>query len=48
MIRDAVEMIGKDTGKALDLNQIDYDDKKVLDYIGTGKTDGIFQLEVRA
>ena len=45
VIRDAVEMIGKDTGKTLDLNQIDYDDKKVLDYIGTGKTDGIFQLE---
>ena len=45
VIRDAVEMIGKDTGKSLDLNQIDYDDKKVLDYIGTGKTDGIFQLE---
>ena len=45
VIRDAVEMIGKDTGKALDLNQIDYDDKKVLDYIGTGRTDGIFQLE---
>ena len=45
VIRDAVEMIGKDTRKALDLNQIDYDDKKVLDYIGTGKTDGIFQLE---
>ena len=41
VIRDAVEMIGKDTGKALDLNQIDYDDKKVLDYIGTGKTDGM-------
>ena len=45
VIRDAVEMIEKDTGKALDLNQINYDDKKVLDYIGTGKTDGIFQLE---
>lgn len=25
--------------------QIDYNDKKVLDYIGTGKCDGIFQLE---
>ena len=45
VIRDAVKMIGKDAGKELDLNQIDYDDKKVLDYIGTGKTDGIFQLE---
>ena len=24
---------------------IDYNDKKVLDYIGTGKTEGVFQLE---
>ena len=29
----------------LDMDQIDYDDKKVLDSIGTGKTDGVFQLE---
>ena len=27
------------------INQIDYSDQKVLDYIGTGKTDGVFQLE---
>ena len=25
--------------------QIDYNDKKVLDSIGTGKNDGVFQLE---
>lgn len=29
----------------IDLKQIDYEDKKVLDMIGTGRTDGIFQLE---
>ena len=29
----------------LNINQIDYNDQKVLDYIGTGKTDGVFQLE---
>ena len=27
------------------MDTLDYDDKKVLEYIGTGKTDGIFQLE---
>ena len=27
------------------IDQIDYNDQAVLDYIGTGKTDGIFQLE---
>ena len=26
-------------------DKLDYSDRKVLDYIGTGKTDGIFQLE---
>ena len=29
----------------LDMDQIDYNDKQVLSYIGTGKTDGVFQLE---
>ena len=31
--------------RELDMDQIDYNDKQVLSYIGTGKTDGIFQLE---
>ncbi len=31
--------------KRNDINKIDYDDKAVLDSIGTGKTDGVFQLE---
>ena len=29
----------------LDIDKIDYNDQDVLDYIGTGKTDGIFQIE---
>lgn len=45
VIRDAVKQIEKTAGIMLDMNQIDYDDKKVLESIGTGKTDGIFQVE---
>lgn len=45
VIKDAVDMIEKDTGVHIDVDHIDYDDKKVLDSIGTGKTDGVFQLE---
>ena len=30
---------------SVNMDTLDYDDKKVLEYIGTGKTDGIFQLE---
>ncbi len=45
VIQDAVEMAEKNTGTAIDMMSIDYNDKAVLDYIGTGKTDGVFQLE---
>lgn len=45
VIQNAVRYAIKSTGKPLDINKIDYNDKAVLDYIGTGKTDGIFQLE---
>ena len=45
VIQNAVRNIEKSTGKTIDINKIDYNDKKVLDYIGTGKTEGIFQLE---
>ena len=31
--------------KKIDLDAIDYDDKGVLELIGSGKTDGVFQLE---
>lgn len=45
VIQHAVQHIEKNHGVKLDLDQIDYNDKKVLDSIGTGKCDGVFQLE---
>ena len=45
VIQDAVKLIRADRGVDIDLNRIDYDDPKVLAYISTGKTDGVFQLE---
>ncbi len=45
VIQHAVQHIEKNHGIKLDLDQIDYNDKKVLDSIGTGKCDGVFQLE---
>ena len=44
VIQNAVGMV-KHKNPDLDMDRIDYNDKNVLDYIGTGKTDGIFQLE---
>ena len=45
VIQNAQRFIKKNRGIELDLMKIDYNDKKVLDYIGTGNTEGIFQLE---
>ena len=45
VIQNAVGMAEKSSGKVIDMDTIDYNDKKVLDSLGTGKTDGIFQLE---
>ena len=45
VIKDAVDLVEKNHGVKIDVDHIDYDDKKVLDSIGTGKCDGIFQLE---
>ena len=45
VIQNAVKMAEKRTGKSIDINNIDYNDKNVLDLISSGKTDGIFQLE---
>ena len=45
VLRDAAALIEKDKGISLDINHLDFDDKKVLASIGTGRTDGIFQLE---
>ena len=45
VIQDAVNLVKKNKGVTINLHDIDYNDKQVLDYIGTGKTDGIFQIE---
>lgn len=45
VIQNAVRQVKRTTGIMLDMDQIDYNDKKVLDSIGTGKNDGVFQLE---
>ena len=45
VIQNAVKMIEQSTGVFLDMQKIDYNDKKVLDSLGTGRTDGVFQLE---
>ena len=45
VIQNAVQLAEKNTGKKIDIDHIDYDDKAVLDSIGTGRTDGVFQLE---
>ncbi len=45
VIQNTQRYIKKNREIDLDLNNIDYADKKVLDYIGTGNTEGIFQLE---
>ena len=45
VIQDAVGLVEKDTGVSLDMQKIDYNDKKVLDSLGTGHSEGVFQLE---
>ena len=45
VLQDAVEMIEHDCGKKLDLDTIDYNDRRVMEAIGTGKNEGVFQLE---
>ena len=45
VIQNAQKEIERETGVAIDMDAIDYDDKKVLASLGTGHTDGVFQLE---
>ena len=45
VIQNAVKNIEKTHGIHIDVDHIDYDDKAVLASLGTGKTDGVFQLE---
>ena len=45
VIQNTVKALEKNRGIHLDIDRIDYDDKKVFDSISTGKNDGVFQLE---
>ena len=45
VIQKAVELAEKSSGKTIDIDHIDYNDREVLALIGSGKTEGIFQLE---
>lgn len=45
VIQNAVRLAEKSSGKKIDMDAIDYNDQAVLDMIGTGKTDGVFQIE---
>lgn len=45
VIQNAVNHIQKNHGITIDIDHIDFNDKDVLDSIGTGKCEGVFQLE---
>ena len=45
VIKEAARLASGSTGRNINMEEIDYDDKEVFDYIGTGRTDGVFQLE---
>ncbi len=45
VLQDTVNLIQEGHGISLDMDHIDFDDKAVLDSIGTGRTEGVFQLE---
>ncbi len=45
VIQNAVKLAEKNHGISLDLMKIDYNDKNVMDMIGSGKDEGVFQLE---
>ncbi len=45
VIRDAVELASRSAGREINMDAIDYEDQAVYDSIGSGRTDGVFQLE---
>ncbi len=45
VIQNACDQVEKNRGIHIDIDKIDYDDKRVLESIGTGRTDGVFQVE---
>ena len=45
MIQNAVHLAERSSQTKIDMDHIDYNDPKVLEMIGSGKTEGVFQLE---
>ena len=45
VIQNAEKLVRRDKGIELDMDKIDYEDKKVYGMLGVGKTEGVFQLE---
>lgn len=45
VIQNATRMAQERAGQAIDLDHLDYQDANVLEMIGAGKTEGVFQLE---
>ena len=45
VLQDAVRLIQENRKVPLDIDNIDFNDKAVLDSLGTGRTEGVFQLE---
>lgn len=45
VIQNTAKLVERNTGKKLDLDRIDFNDPKVLALIGSGHTEGVFQLE---
>ena len=45
VLKETVKNIKRSKGIDIDVDKIDLNDKDTLDYIGTGKTEGVFQLE---
>ncbi|MGN0362745.1 MAG: DNA polymerase III subunit alpha [Bilifractor sp.] len=45
VIQDAANMAQRRTGQEIDLRRIDYNDPAVMQMIGEGKCEGVFQLE---
>lgn len=47
VINNTTELVLKNRGKCIDIDKLEFNDQDVFQFIGSGMTDGIFQLESR-
>lgn len=45
VIHDTVRFVEQSRGEKIDIDNVGFDDAQVYEYLGAGKTDGVFQLE---